>query len=100
MLRLTKKKADYGLMALKFLATPGRGSLSAKDIAEAYHIPHNCWPKSATAGQSWPAAFARRHEWRLLLIKGRAGDSAFEVIYAIDGPLLLRRAIRVTVLAT
>jgi DNA-binding MarR family transcriptional regulator len=39
MLRLTKK-ADYGLMALKFLAeradTP---SLSAKDIAEAYGIP-------------------------------------------------------------
>ena len=39
MLKLTKK-ADYGLMALKFLAehaeTP---SLSAKDIAEAYGIP-------------------------------------------------------------
>jgi DNA-binding IscR family transcriptional regulator len=35
MLRLTKK-ADYGLMALKFLAEhPDQTSLSAKDIAEA-----------------------------------------------------------------
>ncbi|HEY0794194.1 MAG TPA: Rrf2 family transcriptional regulator, partial [Acidisarcina sp.] len=39
MLRLTKK-ADYGLMALKFLAEhDDAASLSAKDIAEAYHIP-------------------------------------------------------------
>ncbi len=39
MLRLTKK-ADYGLMALKFLAeSPDSASVSAKDIAEAYHIP-------------------------------------------------------------
>jgi Rrf2 family protein len=39
MLRLTKK-ADYGLMALKFLAErPDMPSLSAKDIAEAYGIP-------------------------------------------------------------
>ena len=39
MLRLTKK-ADYGLMALKYLAEQTDGSAhSAKDIAEAYHIP-------------------------------------------------------------
>src|SRR5664279_3207689 len=39
MLRLTKK-ADYGLMALKFLAEHAdAASLSAKDIAEAYRIP-------------------------------------------------------------
>ena len=39
MLRLTKK-ADYGLMALKYLAEQTGGSAhSAKDIAEAYHIP-------------------------------------------------------------
>lgn len=39
MLRLTKK-ADYGLMALKYLAEhPNESSLSARDIAEAYHIP-------------------------------------------------------------
>ena len=39
MLRLTKK-ADYGLMALKYLAEQSaNGAQSAKDIAEAYHIP-------------------------------------------------------------
>src|SRR6185503_16974991 len=39
MLRLTKK-ADYGLMALKYLAEhPEEASLSARDIASAYHIP-------------------------------------------------------------
>ena len=43
MLRLTKK-ADYGLMALKYLAEQATAATppaaqSAKDIAQAYHIP-------------------------------------------------------------
>ena len=39
MLKLTKK-ADYGLMALKYLAEhPETPALSAKDIADAYGIP-------------------------------------------------------------
>jgi Rrf2 family protein len=40
MLKLTKK-ADYGLIALRHLASGkgARGSASAKDIAEAYRIP-------------------------------------------------------------
>src|SRR5579859_7344047 len=39
MLKLTKK-ADYGLMAMKFLAEhPETPALSAKDIADAYGIP-------------------------------------------------------------
>ena len=39
MLKLTKK-ADYGLMALKYLAErPDTAALSAKDIADAYGIP-------------------------------------------------------------
>jgi len=39
MLKLTKK-ADYGLMALKFLAEhPETQALSAKDVADAYGIP-------------------------------------------------------------
>ena len=37
MLKLTKK-ADYGLIALRHLAT-ARRSTSAKDIADAYRIP-------------------------------------------------------------
>ena len=39
MLKLTKK-ADYGLMALKYLAEhPEKPALSAKDVADAYGIP-------------------------------------------------------------
>ena len=39
MLKLTKK-ADYGLMALKYLAEhPEAAALSAKDVADAYGIP-------------------------------------------------------------
>src|SRR5271167_259927 len=39
MLKLTKK-ADYGLMALKYLAEhPEKPAVSAKDVADAYGIP-------------------------------------------------------------
>ena len=39
MLKLTKK-ADYGLIALKYLAEhPERLAVSAKDVADAYGIP-------------------------------------------------------------
>ena len=51
MLRLTKK-ADYGLMALKYLAEhPHSAALSAKDIAEAYHIPPQLLAKILQAGR-------------------------------------------------
>lgn len=90
MLRLTKK-ADYGLMALKYLAehseTP---AVSAKDIAEAYHIPQQLLAKilqrlakvglvQSHAGMNGGYTLSRdSHE-----------VSAFEVIRAIDGPLFI-----------
>lgn len=90
MLRLTKK-ADYGLMAVKFLAervdTP---SLSAKDIAEAYGIPPQLLAKilqrltkvgllSSHAGMNGGYALSRAPE----------EITAFDVIRAIDGPLFI-----------
>ena len=90
MLRLTKK-ADYGLMALKFLAeradTP---SLSAKDIAEAYGIPPQLLAKilqrltkagilCSHAGMNGGYALSRPAEQ----------ITAFDVIGAIDGPLFI-----------
>ena len=46
MFRLTKK-AGYGLMALKYIATyTGDGSLRAREIAEAYNIPPQLLAKS------------------------------------------------------
>jgi Rrf2 family protein len=90
MLRLTKK-ADYGLMALKYLAEhPQRPALSAKDIAEAYHIPPQLLAKilqrlakvglvRSSAGMNGGYALA----------KDPAKITAFEVIWAIDGPQFL-----------
>jgi len=90
MLRLTKK-ADYGLMALKFLAEHGEGSaLSAKDIAEAYHIPPQLLAKilqrltkfgllKSHAGMNGGYALSRSAK----------EITAFEVILAIDGPFFI-----------
>ena len=100
MLRLTKK-ADYGLMALKYLAEqasrePHGAAQSAKDIAEAYHIP-------SAAGQD-PADPCPR--WNLLvshagtnggyaLARPATEITAFEVIRAIDGPLFITSCITI-----
>ena len=90
MLRLTKK-ADYGLMALKFLAEHvDSPSLSAKDIAEAYGIPAQLLAKilqrltkagllSSHAGMNGGYALSRPAET----------ITAFDVIGAIDGPLFI-----------
>jgi Rrf2 family protein len=90
MLKLTKK-ADYGLIALKFLAEhPEKGAVSAKDVADAYGIPAQLLAKilqtltregllRSQAGMNGGYALARE-----------ARDiSAFEVILAIDGPLFI-----------
>ena len=90
MLKLTKK-ADYGLMALKYLAEhPETAALSAKDVADAYGIPAQLLAKilqlltkhgllRSHAGMNGGYALAR---------DARA-ISAFEVIHAIDGPFFI-----------
>jgi Rrf2 family protein len=90
MLKLTKK-ADYGLMALKYLAEhPETPALSAKDLADAYGIPAQLLAKvlqrltktgllRSHAGMNGGYALAR--EAREI--------SAFEVILAIDGPFFI-----------
>ena len=104
MLRLTKK-ADYGLMALKYLAEQAQcpssaqsisGAASAKAIADAYHIPPQLLAKIlqtlakagllvSHAGTNGGYALARQaHE-----------ISAFEVIRAIDGPLFITSCITI-----
>jgi Rrf2 family protein len=106
MLRLTKK-ADYGLMALKYLAeqtaeaevlaphSPAAAA-SAKAIAEAYHIPPQLLAKIlqtltragillSTAGTNGGYALARP----------ASAITAFEVIRAIDGPLFITSCITI-----
>jgi Rrf2 family protein len=104
MLRLTKK-ADYGLMALKYLAehaasAEGNATVcaaqSAKDIADAYHIPHQLLAKIlqtlakagllvSHAGTNGGYALARPAE----------KITAFEIVRAIDGPLFITSCITV-----
>jgi Rrf2 family protein len=90
MLRLTKK-ADYGLMALKYLAEhPDSASLSARDIAEAYHIPPQLLAKILQ--RLAKVGILRSHAGMsggYTLVKSAREISAFEVIHAIDGPLFI-----------
>jgi len=95
MLKLTKK-ADYGLMALKYLAEhPETPALSAKDVADAYGIPAQLLAKilqlltkngllRSHAGMNGGYALAR--DARQI--------SAYEVILAIDGPFFITSCIK------
>jgi Rrf2 family protein len=88
MLKLTKK-ADYGLISLRHLAT-GRSSASAKDISEAYRIP---LPLLSKVLQKLVKAGL------LLSEQGTNGGyrlardphdiSALDVIRTLDGPIIL-----------
>jgi Rrf2 family protein len=90
MLRLTKK-ADYGLMALKYLAEhPETPSVSAKDIAETYGIPPQLLAK--VLQRLTKVGLLRSHAGMnggYALSKAARSISAFEVIHAIDGPLFI-----------
>jgi Rrf2 family protein len=89
MLKLTKK-ADYGLIALRHLATGRHVSASAKDISEAYRIP---LPLLSKVLQKLVKAGL------LLSEQGTNGGyrlardpheiSALEVIRTLDGPIIL-----------
>ena len=100
MLKLTKK-ADYALMAMKHLAehgadnsrsagSRGAGSVSAKDVADAFGIPPEALAKIlqrlAKAG-----LLHSQHGINGGYTLARAAHtiSAFEVIQAIDGPLFI-----------
>ncbi|MEO6830043.1 MAG: Rrf2 family transcriptional regulator [Acidobacteriaceae bacterium] len=90
MLRLTKK-ADYGLIALKHLAELPEGhAQSAKDIAQAYHIPTPLLAKvlQTLARSGLVVSHAGIHGGYTL---GRPASqiTAFEVIRSIEGPLFI-----------
>jgi Rrf2 family protein len=95
MLKLTKK-ADYGLMALKYLAEhPDLSALSAKEVADAYGIPAQLLAKilqlltkhgllRSHAGMNGGYALARDSR----------EISAYEVILAIDGPFFITSCVK------
>ena len=88
MLKLTKK-ADYGLISLKHLATK-HGSASAKEIADTYGMP---LPLLSKVLQKLARAQFLRSEhgtnggYRLARDPGQI--TALEVIRTIDGPVFL-----------
>jgi Rrf2 family protein len=96
MLRLTKK-ADYGLMALKYLAEQADGSAhSAKDIAEAYHIPPQLLAKILqTLAKAGLLVSHAGTNGGYALARNAKEISAFEVIRAIDGPLFITSCITI-----
>jgi Rrf2 family protein len=107
MLRLTKK-ADYGLMALKYLAEQGAAAeqdaapgqapapASAKDIADAYHIPAQLLAKILqTLAKSGLLVSSAGTNGGYALARAATEISAFEVIRAIDGPLFITSCITI-----
>ncbi|MEG9434900.1 Rrf2 family transcriptional regulator [Edaphobacter sp. HDX4] len=96
MLRLTKK-ADYGLMALKYLAEQNSGSAhSAKDIAEAYHIPPQLLAKILqTLAKGGLLVSHAGTNGGYSLARPARDISAFEVIRTIDGPLFITSCITI-----
>jgi len=107
MLRLTKK-ADYGLMALKYLAEQAElaekagadlhltGARSAKDIAEAYHIPPQLLAKILqTLAKSGLLVSHAGTNGGYSLARSAHDITAFEVIRAIDGPLFITSCITI-----
>jgi Rrf2 family protein len=102
MLRLTKK-ADYGLMALKYLAEQtalsaptSRAAQSAKDIAEAYHIPPQLLAKILqTLAKSGLLHSHAGTNGGYSLARSAHNITAFEVIRAIDGPLFITSCITI-----
>jgi Rrf2 family protein len=103
MLRLTKK-ADYGLMALKYLAeqtgpaSSGDASAaqSAKDIAEAYHIPAQLLAKILqTLAKAGLLVSHAGTNGGYALARPAGAITAFEVIRAIDGPLFITSCITI-----
>lgn len=90
MMKLSKK-ADYGLIALKHLATHnGHGSASASDIAEVYHLSA---PLMAKVLQKLARGrlVAARHgsSGGYTLARDPSLITALDVIRAIEGPLFI-----------
>jgi Rrf2 family protein len=89
MLKLTKK-ADYGLIALRHLASMPGATASAKEMAEAYHLPV---PLLAKVLQQLTRAGILRSvagtNGGYKLARDAKRISALEVVRAIDGPVIL-----------
>jgi Rrf2 family protein len=88
MLKLTKK-ADYGLIALRHLATVRRAT-SAKDLADAYRIPLPLLSKILQKlVKSGLLISEQGTHGGYRLARDPSDITALEVIRTIDGPIIL-----------
>ena len=88
-LKLTKK-ADYGLIALRHLASIPGATASTKDIADAYHFPVPLLAKvlqQLTRAGILQSVAGTNGGYKLARDARRI--SALEVVRAIDGPVIL-----------
>ncbi len=89
MLKLTKK-ADYGLIAMRYLAENRAVSCSAKDIAAAHGIPPELLAKILQKLVKAKLLISQHGtNGGYLLARDARTISALEVIRAIEGPLFL-----------
>jgi Rrf2 family protein len=90
MLKLSKK-ADYGLIAVRHLAMKlSTGACSTKEIAKTYGIPAELLAKVLqTLVKKGLLVSQQGAEGGYALARNPATVSAFDVIHAIDGPLLI-----------
>jgi Rrf2 family protein len=89
MLKLTKK-ADYGLIALKHLASPKVSAASAKEIADRYRIPLPLLSKvlqHLAKGGLLVSLQGTNGGYRLARQANRI--TVLEVVRTIDGPIIL-----------
>ena len=89
MLKLTKK-ADYGLIALRHLASRPDRTASTKEIADAYHLPLTLLAKvlqQLTRAGILMSVAGTNGGYRLSRDPQRI--STLEVVRAIDGPVIL-----------
>ena len=89
MLKLTKK-ADYGLIALRHLASVPGATASTMDIADAYHLPVPLLAKVLqllTKAKILRSVAGTNGGYKLARDAGRI--NALEVVRAIDGPVIL-----------
>jgi FeS assembly SUF system regulator len=89
MLKLTKK-ADYGLIAMRHLAESSGEAYSAKDLAEAYGIPQEALAKILQRLAKNGLLLSHHGvNGGYVLAREARKISVFDVIQAIEGPLLV-----------
>ena len=89
MLRLSKK-ADYGLIAMKHLASAPAGAASAREIARTYGIPSPLLAKILQKlARNGLLHSAHGTNGGYKLARDPRTISALEVIRTIDGPMIL-----------